>query len=59
MKNQAKPVKKDKQNDQSFLENQKKFQEALENYLQNKTSFTPYYESMKTINTHLKEKAEK
>lgn len=59
MENRVETVNKDEQNNQIFLENQKKFQETLENYLQKKTSFTLYYESMKTINTYFKEKAKK
>ncbi len=41
--------------DQSFLENQKKLNGELENFLNDKTEFTPYYENMKEIDNWIKE----
>lgn len=45
--------------DQTFLDNQKRLQEELENFLQGRGEFTPYYETMKEMDNWLKEGEEK
>lgn len=41
--------------DQAFIDNQNKLQEELENFLQGKGEFTPYYETMKEMDNWLRE----
>jgi len=42
--------------EENFRVNQKMFQELAQNYKDNKTTLVPYYESMKDLNSLLKEK---
>jgi hypothetical protein len=41
--------------DQTFLDNQKRLQEELNDFLHGKGEFTPYYETMKEMDDWLKE----
>jgi hypothetical protein len=45
--------------DQTFLDNQKKLQEELDNFLHGKGEFAPYYETMKKIDNWLVEGTKK
>lgn len=43
--------------DQAFIDNQKKLQEELENFLHGKGEFSPYYETMQEMDNWLIEGA--
>jgi len=45
--------------DQTFIDNQKKLQDELEDFLHGKGKFTPYYEAMKEMDGWLKEGGKK
>lgn len=49
------PQDKVKVVDQTFLDNQKKLHDELENFLNGKGEFSPYYETMKEMDNWLKE----
>ena len=49
------PQDKVKVIDQTFIDNQKKLQEEFENFLNGKGEFSPYYETMKEMDSWLKE----
>lgn len=49
------PQDKVKVIDQTFLDNQKRLQEELENFLHGKGEFTSYYETMKEMDSWLQE----
>lgn len=49
------PQEKVKVVDQTFLDNQKRLQEELDNFLHGKGEFTSYHETMKEMDNWLKE----
>jgi len=49
------PQDKVKVVNQTFIDNQKKLQEELENFFHGKGEFSPYYETMKQMDNWLQE----